>query len=69
MHKLFCFINIIYYIIMQVLLDIIYYNVVLLCILNCNSNSFIESSNDNNLIEEINENDYILSVPKQKQMD
>jgi hypothetical protein len=54
---------------MQVLLDIIYYNVVLLCILNCNSNSFIESSNDNNLIEEINENDYILSVPKQKQMD
>jgi hypothetical protein len=53
---------------MQVLLDIIYYNVVILCILNCNNNSFIESSDDN-LIEEINENDYILSAPKQKQMD
>jgi hypothetical protein len=54
---------------MQVLLDIIYYNVILLCILNCNNNSFIESSDDNNLIKEINENDYILSPPKQKQMD
>ena len=53
---------------MQVLLDIIYYNIVLLCILNCNNNSFIESPDDN-LIEEINENDYILSAPKQKQMD
>jgi hypothetical protein len=68
MDNLFCFINIIYYNIMQVLLDIIYYNIVLLCILNCNNNSFIESPDDN-LIEEINENDYILSAPKQKQMD
>jgi hypothetical protein len=54
---------------MQVLLDIIYYNVVLLCILNYKNNSFIESSNNNDLIEEINEDNYILGAPKQKTMD
>jgi hypothetical protein len=56
---------------MQVLLDIIYYNIVILCILSCNNNSLIESSNYNNLIKKINEDEdnYILSPPKQKQMD
>ena len=55
---------------MEVLLDIIYYNVVILCLLNYNKKKlFIESTSNSDLIKEIDKNDHILGAPKQKTMD
>ena len=56
---------------MEVLFNIIYYNLIILCILNYkNDSSSIESLNNDFIKEtkEIKETDSIIDIPKQKQM-